>query len=66
MALDSHVYVEPLECVSHYVQFMSEFLNHAVNAGHVPQHTHALCVRVVVHSERTPDGLSKFPVEARR
>lgn len=62
-ALDSHVFVESLERISHYVQFMSELLDHGVNAGHVPQHTHTLCVRVVAHSKRTPDGLSKFPVE---
>lgn len=63
MILDPHTFVEPLKCISNYVQFMSELLDHAVNAGHVPQHTHTLCVRVVAHSEWPPDGLSKFPVE---
>lgn len=62
-ALDTHVFIKSVERVSHYVQFMSELLDYVVNAGHVPQHTHALCVRVVAHCERAPDGLSEFPVE---
>lgn len=60
------MFIESLERVSHDVQLMSELLDYVVNAGHVPQHTHALCVRVVAHSEWTPDGLRKFPMEERK
>ena len=57
---DPQVAVEAAEGVAHDVQLVPELLHHAVDAGRVLQHVHALGVRVVADGEGTPHGLGKL------
>lgn len=63
MVSDTKVCTESTESVSYNVQLVSELLDHIVDAGHVLQHTHALCVRVIPQGEWTLDCLCKFTVK---
>ncbi len=63
MVSDAKVCTESTESISYNVQLVSELLDHIVDAGHVLQHTHALCVRVIPQGEWTLDCLCKFTVK---
>lgn len=60
MVSDAKVCTESTESVSYNVQLVSELLDHIVDAGHVLQHTHALCVWIIPQGEWTLDCLCKF------
>lgn len=60
---DTRLCAESTESVSYNVQLVSELLDHIVDAGHVLQHTYALCVRVITQGEWTLDCLCKLTVK---